>query len=133
MPLLGIISFTVLTVTGLAQLFSSTAPGDWVLGALGGIDLTRGIHRTFGVVATIIGMGASLMVSYTRARAEKLGIKGEVGLGSRSKRMIVVGVGAIASKWSLDALVVSMCLLNLLALWTVILRTKAIYEGLAEK
>ena len=61
-------------------------------------------HRYFlsGLFA-FIGMIGSVMVSYTRARAEGLGIECKDGLMQRPERVILIGVSAlacgIASKW----------------------------------
>jgi len=47
------------------------------------------------VTLTIIG---SFMVSYVRARAEALGLKGETGLFSRAERVIVLALGLLLSQ-----------------------------------
>ena len=43
----------------------------------------------------IVSLVGSLMVSYTRARAEGLGLSCEVGLLARPERIIILGVGLI--------------------------------------
>jgi CDP-diacylglycerol---glycerol-3-phosphate 3-phosphatidyltransferase len=50
-------------------------------------------------VAALVFMGASQMVSYTRARAEALGVDCKVGLMSRPERLVVLGVGFLLSGW----------------------------------
>lgn len=40
-----------------------------------------------------------IMVSYARTRAEKLGLKGNVGFGARAERMILLAVGVLAGRW----------------------------------
>jgi phosphatidylglycerophosphate synthase len=47
-------------------------------------------------VAAIAG---SFLVSYTRARAEVLGLKGDVGIGSRAERVVVISAGLILAPW----------------------------------
>jgi CDP-diacylglycerol--glycerol-3-phosphate 3-phosphatidyltransferase len=47
-------------------------------------------------VAAIAG---SFLVSYTRARAEVLGLKGDVGIGSRAERVVVISAGVILAPW----------------------------------
>ncbi len=47
-------------------------------------------------VAAIIG---SFLVSYTRARAEALGLKGDVGLGSRAERVVIIAGGLAVAPW----------------------------------
>jgi phosphatidylglycerophosphate synthase len=41
----------------------------------------------------------SLLVSYTRARAEALGLKGAVGIGSRAERVVVITAGLVLAPW----------------------------------
>jgi CDP-diacylglycerol--glycerol-3-phosphate 3-phosphatidyltransferase len=48
--------------------------------------------------AAVVG---SFLVSYTRARAEALGIRGDVGIGSRAERVVVIGVGLALAPWGL--------------------------------
>ena len=47
------------------------------------------------VVATVLG---SLMVSYTRARAEALGVQCTVGLATRAVRVVILAVGLVFAK-----------------------------------
>jgi CDP-diacylglycerol--glycerol-3-phosphate 3-phosphatidyltransferase len=44
----------------------------------------------------MLAMAGSLMISYTRARAEGLGIECSVGLMQRAERVILIGVAALA-------------------------------------
>jgi phosphatidylinositol phosphate synthase len=46
--------------------------------------------------AAIVG---SMLVSYTRAKAEILGLKGDVGLGSRAERVVVIAAGLVLAPW----------------------------------
>lgn len=46
---------------------------------------------TLGVMLAIAALSASLMVSYTRARAEGLGIECKVGIAARAERILVLG------------------------------------------
>jgi CDP-diacylglycerol--glycerol-3-phosphate 3-phosphatidyltransferase len=50
--------------------------------------------------AAVVG---SFLVSYTRARAEALGLKGDVGIGSRAERVVVITAGLVLAPWSLLA------------------------------
>lgn len=43
------------------------------------------------VVACLIALAASLLVSYTRARAEGLGLTAKVGIAQRAERLLVLG------------------------------------------
>ena len=47
------------------------------------------------VAATVAAVLFSLMVSYTRARAEALGVECKVGLASRAVRVVILSVGLI--------------------------------------
>lgn len=44
-------------------------------------------------------LAGSFLVSYTRARAEVLGLKGDVGIGSRAERVVVIVVGLAFAPW----------------------------------
>jgi phosphatidylglycerophosphate synthase len=41
----------------------------------------------------------SFLVSYTRARAEALGLRGDVGIGSRAERVVVITAGLVLAPW----------------------------------
>ena len=43
-------------------------------------------------------MLASLMVSYTRARAEALGVECKVGIADRAVRVVILSVGLVFAK-----------------------------------
>jgi CDP-diacylglycerol--glycerol-3-phosphate 3-phosphatidyltransferase len=58
----------------------------------------RGAHDIF-VVVTVAAVGGSFLVSYTRARAEALGLRGDVGIGSRAERVVVITVGLVLAPW----------------------------------
>ena len=44
-------------------------------------------------------VAGSFLVSYTRARAEALGLKGDVGIGSRAERVVVIVAGLVFAPW----------------------------------
>jgi len=48
--------------------------------------------------AAVIG---SFLVSYTRAKAEAIGLRGDVGFGSRVERVVLVSVGLGLAPWGL--------------------------------
>jgi CDP-diacylglycerol--glycerol-3-phosphate 3-phosphatidyltransferase len=48
--------------------------------------------------ATVAAVLFSLMVSYTRARAEALGLSGKVGIGNRAVRVVILSVGLVFAK-----------------------------------
>lgn len=51
------------------------------------------------LVAILVALGAAFLVSYTRARAESLGVDCKVGLMSRPERIVVLSVGFLLSGW----------------------------------
>jgi CDP-diacylglycerol--glycerol-3-phosphate 3-phosphatidyltransferase len=48
--------------------------------------------------ATVAAVLFSLMVSYTRARAEALGLSGKAGIASRPVRVVILSVGLVFAK-----------------------------------
>jgi CDP-diacylglycerol--glycerol-3-phosphate 3-phosphatidyltransferase len=50
---------------------------------------------------TFAAIAGSFLVSYTRARAEALDLKGDVGIGSRAERVFVISTGLILAPWGL--------------------------------
>jgi CDP-diacylglycerol--glycerol-3-phosphate 3-phosphatidyltransferase len=85
---------------------------------LGAIALV--FHREGNEVALAFAFAAvagSFLVSYTRARAEALGLKGDVGIGSRAERVVVITAGLVLAPWG--ALPWAIYLLALTAWFTV--------------
>jgi len=52
-------------------------------------------HDDAAVAAVVIAVLGSLMVSYTRARAEALGVVCKVGLATRPVRVVILSVGLV--------------------------------------
>jgi CDP-diacylglycerol--glycerol-3-phosphate 3-phosphatidyltransferase len=48
---------------------------------------------------TIAAMAGSFLVSYARAKAELLGVRGDIGLGSRAERVVVITAGLVFAPW----------------------------------
>jgi CDP-diacylglycerol--glycerol-3-phosphate 3-phosphatidyltransferase len=69
----------------------------FMLGAIALVFMRHG--HEFALAATIAAMAGSFLVSYTRARAEALGLKGDVGIGSRAERVFVISSGLILGPW----------------------------------
>ena len=67
-----------------------------VLTAVGAYFADRGME--FATAATVLAVLASLMVSYTRARAEALGVECKVGIGSRAVRVVILSIGLVFAK-----------------------------------
>jgi CDP-diacylglycerol--glycerol-3-phosphate 3-phosphatidyltransferase len=54
-----------------------------------------------------LAMAGSLMISYTRAKAETLGLECSVGLMQRAERIVLLGFGSLIFGLSGDGLVIS--------------------------
>ena len=52
----------------------------------------------FAVAACVVAVLASLMVSYTRARAEALGVECKVGIATRAVRVVILSAGLLFAK-----------------------------------
>jgi len=64
-----------------------------VLAAVGAYFASQGDQ--LAVAATVAAVLFSLMVSYTRARAEALGVECKVGIASRAVRVVILSVGLL--------------------------------------
>jgi CDP-diacylglycerol--glycerol-3-phosphate 3-phosphatidyltransferase len=67
-----------------------------VLIAVGAYFASR--HDEAAVAAVVAAVLASLMVSYTRARAEALGVACKVGLATRPVRVVILSAGLVFAK-----------------------------------
>ncbi len=56
------------------------------------------LHNEVAVAAVVAAVLASLMVSYTRARAEALGVACRVGLATRPVRVVILSAGLVFAK-----------------------------------
>jgi CDP-diacylglycerol---glycerol-3-phosphate 3-phosphatidyltransferase len=56
-------------------------------------------NRDVFVAVAMAAVAGSFLVSYTRARAEALGLKGDVGIGSRAERVVVITIGLVFAPW----------------------------------
>jgi CDP-diacylglycerol---glycerol-3-phosphate 3-phosphatidyltransferase len=89
-----------------------------MLGAIGLVFARNGNH--VALAFTFAALAGSFLVSYTRARAEALSLKGDVGIGSRAERVVVIVTGLFLAPWGL--LPWAVYLLNLTAWLTVVQR-----------
>jgi len=82
-------------------------------------------------VSIVVALGGSLLVSYTRARGESVGVLCKVGIMQRAERMLLLGLASILDpwvtfvfSWSSGTLVAfSIALIAAGTLWTSIHRT----------
>ncbi len=90
----------------------------FMLGAIALVFAREGNETALaGVFAAVAG---SFLVSYTRARAEALGLRGDVGIGSRAERVVVITAGLVLAPWG--ALQYAIYLLTATAWLTVVQR-----------
>jgi CDP-diacylglycerol--glycerol-3-phosphate 3-phosphatidyltransferase len=84
----------------------------------------------------ILAMVGSLMVSYTRAKAEALGVECKVGTMQRPERVVLLGVGGllipvfevIAPGWRFAPLLLALALIAVLANITALERIYSVYK-----
>jgi CDP-diacylglycerol--glycerol-3-phosphate 3-phosphatidyltransferase len=67
-----------------------------VLTAVGAYFASKGDE--LAVAATVAAVLFSLMVSYTRARAEALGVECKVGIASRAVRVVILSIGLLFAR-----------------------------------
>jgi CDP-diacylglycerol--glycerol-3-phosphate 3-phosphatidyltransferase len=81
------------------------------------------------VAAVFVALVASFLVSYTRARAEALGLEGKAGLMGRAERVVLLAAILVAAPWG--ALPYGIALLAVLASATVVQRILSVHHQLA--
>lgn len=99
---------------------------------LGAVALV--FHRDgneWALALTVAAIGGSFLVSYTRARAEALGLKGDMGLGSRAERVVVITGGLVFAPWG--GLQWAIVVLTASAWLTVLQRVLAVRRQLAAR
>ena len=69
----------------------------FMLGSIGLIFYRHG--NEVALAFAMAAIAGSFLVSYARAKAEALGLRGDVGLGSRTERVIVISVGVGLAPW----------------------------------
>ena len=74
------------------------------------------------VAAVVVAVLASLMVSYTRARAEALGVRAAVGIADRAVRVVILSAGLLLTGFGLDVLDIAVYVLAGLSVITVLQR-----------
>ena len=100
-----------------------------MLGAIALIFARQG--NTVALGATVAAVAGSFLVSYTRAKAEGLGLRGDVGLGSRAERVVVITTGLVFAPWG--ALQWAIYFLTATAWWTVLQRILFVRKQLRER
>ena len=91
-------------------------------------------HNQLAVAAVVVAVLASLMVSYTRARAEALGVECKVGIATRAVRVVILSVGLVlargASLGHFDLLAPAVYVLAVLSAFTVLQRIVHVHAQL---
>jgi CDP-diacylglycerol--glycerol-3-phosphate 3-phosphatidyltransferase len=100
-----------------------------MLGAIGLVFMRDGDE--IALAATFAALSGSFLVSYTRARAEALSLKGDVGIGSRAERVTVIVTGLFLAPWGL--LPWAVYLLNVTAWVTVVQRIVHVRRQLRQR
>ena len=93
-------------------------------------------HDQLAVAAVVAAVLFSLMVSYTRARAEALGVQCKVGLATRPVRVVILSIGLVfargASLGHFELLAPAVYVLAVLSLFTVCQRIWHVRKELTE-
>ncbi len=88
--------------------------------------------EVLAVGAVVVAVLASLMVSYTRARAEALGVECKVGIASRAVRVVILSIGLVLAGLGADgALAPSVYVLAALSTVTVLQRILHVRRALS--
>jgi CDP-diacylglycerol--glycerol-3-phosphate 3-phosphatidyltransferase len=69
----------------------------FMLGAIAAALVRDGNETAF--LFTFAALAGSFLVSYTRSKAEVLGLRGDVGIGSRAERVVVITAGLVLAPW----------------------------------
>ncbi|HET8742539.1 MAG TPA: CDP-alcohol phosphatidyltransferase family protein [Gaiella sp.] len=72
--------------------------GEAAMLAVIGLSFMRDSNEV-ALMAAFAAVIGSFLVSYTRARAEALGLRGDVGFGSRVERVVLIAVGLFFAPW----------------------------------
>ncbi|KON31721.1 hypothetical protein AC478_02370 [miscellaneous Crenarchaeota group-1 archaeon SG8-32-3] len=82
----------------------------------------------------LAALAGSMMVSYSRARAEAAEIKMEsIGVAERAERMLILSIASIAAIFWLPALNIGIILLAVLSNFTVLQRGLHVYNSIKKK
>ena len=84
-------------------------------------------QSVLGIILVGAALLGSFMVSYIRARAEALGLKGETGLFTRAERVIVLALGLLLSQFDI-ALIISLGIIIVFSFFTVGQRLASVWR-----
>ena len=103
----------------------------FMLGAIALVLMRDG--REWGVALAFAALAGSFLVSYTRAKAEALGLKGDVGFGSRAERVVVITTGLVLAPLSEYVLLATVAVLVASTWITVLQRVLAVRAQLHQR
>jgi CDP-diacylglycerol--glycerol-3-phosphate 3-phosphatidyltransferase len=103
----------------------------FMLGAIALVLMREG--REWGVALAFAALAGSFLVSYTRAKAEALGLKGDVGFGSRAERVVVITTGLVLAPLSEYVLLATVAVLVASTWITVLQRILAVRSQLRQR
>lgn len=69
----------------------------FLLGAIALVFARDGLD--WAIALAFASLAGSFLVSYTRAKAENMGLKGDVGIGGRAERVVVLVGGLVFAPW----------------------------------
>jgi len=106
-----------------------------VLAAVAGYFAANG--EDFAAAMCVVAVLGSLMVSYTRARAEALGVECKVGVATRPVRVVILSVGLVFAKgagvFDADLLAPAIYAMAVLTAFTVVQRVWHVRNALSER
>ena len=88
-------------------------------------------QKELGLALTVAALAGGMLVPYARARAEALGLKGEVGYGGRGERVAILVAGLVLAPWL--SLTWAMALLTVAAWSTVLQRILLVRSQLRDR
>lgn len=100
-----------------------------VLGGIGLMFAQQG--ELWPVASCFVAIACSYLTSYTRAKAEALGVACKGGLASRVERVVLITAGLLFATWWPTALEVIVHVLAVTAAFTVMQRVIHVYRSLA--
>ncbi len=92
-----------------------------------------GMDHPWPLAACFVALASSYLVSYTRAKAEALGVECKGGLASRVERVVLLTIGLALSHWFERAIEVVIMLLAVLAAATVVQRVLHVRRALRDR
>ncbi|MEE9594055.1 MAG: CDP-alcohol phosphatidyltransferase family protein [Candidatus Hydrothermarchaeales archaeon] len=84
------------------------------------------------VLVTIV-LAGTLLVSYARAKAEALGVRGDVGLAERAERLLILMVATFLELMGISAFYPALIILAIITHFTVLQRAYYLYVSIGKK